>query len=296
MYFAEKRIGLSKGSKATLFVFGDMQLGAPTFKPDMFKAFKEDFLSTPNAYALGLGDYGDFLRPSMRNKITSQFYQDDDARIQLDDIVRDHIKKLGKELDFMRGRIIGLNSGHHEWDFKDGTNSTQMLCQMLSTVYLGWSSYMVLKISNKSKLKDGTDGATVALKIYSTHGDGGSSYNSGDLAHLEKKIAPYWIADLYFRGHSSHGELAPLDLNDITVRGEPRLVRKTRWIVNCPGMMSGYGEGLPSYVERKNLPPAALGYVKVELHYGNFRGITFDGDPVTGVKIQPMVVSPHIHQ
>lgn len=296
MYFAEKRIAINKGSKATLFVFGDTQLGSVGYKKDMFNAFKEDFLSTPNAYGLGLGDYGDFLRPSMRAKIGEAIYQDDSARIQLDDIVRGHIKELGNELSFMKGKLVGLNSGHHEWDFKDGTNSTQQLCNQLNTTYLGWSSYTVLKISGPSKIKNGKDGSTIALKIYSTHGDGGSAYNSGDLAHLEKRIAPYWVADLYFRGHSSHGELAPLELNDITVRGEPRLIKKTRWIVNCPGMMCGYTDGLAGYVERKNMPPASLGYIKVELHYGNFRGITLDGLPVTGVKLQPMIVSPHIHE
>lgn len=301
MYFAERRIGLSKGSKLTLFVFGDTQLGSVGYKKDILNEFKEDFLSTPNAYALGLGDYGDFLRPSMRTKIGEALYQDDSARVQLDDIVRDKIEKLGDELSFMKGKIVGLNSGHHEWDFKDGTNSTQQLCNQLGTVYLGWSSYTVLKIGSKSKAEarkkkanDNPSGSTVALKIYSTHGDGGSAYNSGDLAHLEKRIAPYWVADLYFRGHSSHGELAPLELNDVTVRGEPRLVKKTRWIVNCPGMMNGYTEGLAGYVERKNMPPASLGYVKVEIHYGNFREISIDGGPITGVKLQPMVVSPHI--
>ena len=149
MYFAEKRIGLNKGSTATLFVFGDIQLGSPGYKKEIFNEFKEDFLSTPNAYGLGLGDYGDFLRPSLRAKVGEALYQDDDARIQLDDIVRDKIEKLGDEMSFMKGKLVGLNSGHHEWDFKDGTTSTHQLCHRLHTTYLGWSSYTVLKISNK---------------------------------------------------------------------------------------------------------------------------------------------------
>lgn len=295
MYFAEKRIGINKGSKATLFVFGDMQLGAVGYRNDILQEFKQDFLSAENPYGLGLGDYGDFLRPSLRAKIGEQLYQDDDARDQLDDIVRDKIEKLGDEMSFMKGRLIGLNSGHHEWDFRDGTNSTQQLCRRLSTTYLGWSAYTVLKVSGTAKLKKGKEGATVALKIYSTHGDGGSPFSSGDMAQLEKKIAPYWVADLYFRGHSSKGECAPLELNDVCVRGAPRLIKKTRWIVNCPGMMNGYAEGHTGYVERKNLPPASLGYVKVILHYANFVDMAVDGGRVTGVKLQPMIVSPHVH-
>jgi hypothetical protein len=295
MYFAEKRVGISKGSKMTLFVFGDMQMGGTGYRKEIFQDFKQDFLSSPGALGLGLGDYGDFLRPSMRNKIGEQLYQDDEARLQLDDIVRDKIAKLGDEMSFMKGRLIGLNSGHHEWDFRDGTNSTQQLCNQLHTMYLGWSAYSVLKLSNKAKIEEGKAASTVALKIYSTHGDGGSPFSSGDMAQLEKKIAPYWVADMYFRGHSSKGECAPLELNDVNTRGVPTLIKKTRWIVNCPGMMNGYNENSTGYVERKNLPPASLGYVKVSMHYGNFRDFSVDGDVRTGVRIQPMIVSPHIH-
>ena len=296
MYFAEKRIGVSKGTKITLFVFGDIQMGADGYKKDIFNAFKADFMSTPNAYGLGLGDYSDFLRPSMRQRVGEVLYQDDSARDQLDDIVRDRVVKYADEMSFMKGKLVGLNSGHHEFDYRDGTNSTQQLCQLLKTTYLGWSSYSVIKIGDKNKLIKGKPGTMLSLKVYSTHGDGGSAFSSGDMANLEKKIAPYWIADIYLRGHSSKGELAPLELNDVVVKGPPRLVKKTRWIINCPGMMNGYTENSTGYVERKNLPPASLGYVKIVLHYGNFRNIAVDGGKMTGIKIQPMVVSPHIYQ
>jgi hypothetical protein len=115
------------------------------------------------------------------------------------------------------------------------------------------------------------------------------------MANLEKKIAPYWIADLYFRGHSSKGELAPLELNDITMKGIPRIVKKTRWIVNCPGMMNGYTMGETDYVEAMNLPPASLGYAKVEITFSSNLDTALDGKGLTGVRLQPMIVSPHIY-
>ena len=76
-----------------------MQMGGAGYQKEMWREFKEDFLSTPNAYGLGLGDYGDFLRPSMRARIGEQLYQDDDARDQLDKIVGDKIAHLDDLID-----------------------------------------------------------------------------------------------------------------------------------------------------------------------------------------------------
>jgi hypothetical protein len=59
--------------------------------------------------------------------------------------------------------------------------------------------------------------------------------------------------------------------------------------------MNGYMENRTGYVEYKNMPPACLGYVKVEFQFGNFRDLTEDNNYFTGIKMQPMVVSPHVY-
>ena len=294
MYLNQKRIILKRGAHCTLFVFGDTQKGAEGYKKEMWQEFVHDFKTTPNAYALGLGDYGDFLRPSLRCKVAEVLQQDGDARTQLDNIVRKKIDEIADEMMFMKGKIISMHSGHHEWDFKDGTNSSQYLCNVLDSTYLGWSGYTVLKFQGEES-KNGSKGNGMAVKIYSTHGDGGSPFSSGDLAQLEKKIAPYWVADLYLRGHSSKGEMAPIELNDVMIRGTLRFIKKTRWIVNVPGMMNGYVEKHTSYVEYKNMPPACLGYAKIDFNHSNFRTLSDDGKQVTGLKMQPIIVSPHVY-
>jgi hypothetical protein len=295
MYACESRITVQKGSHATLFIGGDFQFHSSGFKEEIFQDFKKDFLSSPNPYFIGLGDYGDFLRPSLRNRVAEVLTQDPDARKELDDIVTQDVCRLAEKMSFLKNRCIGLHSGHHEWEYKNGTNSSQKICELLNAQYLGWAAYTVLRVL-PPRTKVGNKSSTVSIKIFSTHGDGGSTFSSGDMANLEKKIAPYWISDLYLRGHSSKGELAPLELNDVTLKGTPRIIKKTRWIVNCPGMMAGYEMNKTGYVEYRNLPPASMGYAKCDIWFSSGIVNEIDGGMFTGVRLQPMIVSPHIYK
>jgi hypothetical protein len=61
---------MQKGTHATLFIGGDFQFHSTGFKEEIFQEFKKDFLTSPNPYFIGLGDYGDFLRPSLRTWMT----------------------------------------------------------------------------------------------------------------------------------------------------------------------------------------------------------------------------------
>lgn len=303
MFATSKNISVPKNEKATVFVFGDIQEHSSGFNKECFQAFKDDFVSTKNAYAIGLGDYGDFIRPSLRKRLNSILdpEQDRDYRRQLDDMVNLDLRRLCDKFSFLNGKVLGLTSGHHEWVFSSGETSTQRLARLLGADYLGWTAYLVLKVKFLRVPSKGKKGDVVqhkdssfAVKFYCTHGSGGGLYNHSDLSNLERKIAPYWIADVYLRGHSSKGELAPIELNDVSVLGKCAVNKKTRWLVNCPGMMNGYIEGETSYVELNNMPPASLGYAKVEIRNSD-RTIenALSGERTTGVRIQPYIVSPY---
>jgi hypothetical protein len=289
MRLNEMRLPLQRGGKATLFIFSDMQWGTEGFSEEMWNEFEGDFRSTKNAYAIGLGDYDDWVRWTVRRPMTDSTAGDGSVRKRLDKMVMTGVDELARKMSFMKGRLVGLHSGHHEWDFATGANSTEILCQKLDATYLGWLAYSVIKVGSCKP-----NAAAYSFKIFSTHGSGGAMFSSADLGNLEKKIAPYWIADLYLRGHSSKLEMIPMELNDVTVNGpEPKLIKRTRWLVNCGGFMAGYVVGEDSYVERNNMPPAAQGYAKCEIQLTNHLKDAM-GHDMTGVRLQPMLVSPNV--
>lgn len=293
MYCVLKNITVERSKPVNIFVFGDVQEHSTGFSEEYFEAFKQDFLTSPNAYAIGLGDYGDFTRPSIVKRINSVIDPtfDGDYRDELDRIIDLDVERLYKKFEFLKNRTLGLTSGHHEWVYKSGENSTQRLARMLNADYLGWNGYILLKIAFKAARSL----VRYAIKIFCTHGSGGSIFTSTDLGNLERKIAPYWYADIYLRGHSSKGSLSPLEWNDVIGIDSAKLVKKTRWIINCPGMMNGYVEKHTSYVELKNLPPASLGYVKIEIKQTAKDTERKIKDRVSGVTIQPYIVSPYVY-
>lgn len=244
-----------------LFVFGDLQLGASGFDTKLWQSFKEEFKSTPHAYALGLGDYSDWVRPTIRERLANATSGDISVREQLDSMVQKSIREISDKLDFLYGKIIGLHSGHHDYEFLNGINTTQNLCEIFKTTYLGFQAYTVLKLLDpRSKKQEAR-----AIKILSTHGQGNAAFTSSDMRNLESKMAPFWFAHIYLRGHSSKLGSLPLVYKDVTVKGRIQVIETTRWLINCGGFMEGYTDGKASYVEFKQLPPAARGYVIVRI-------------------------------
>ena len=57
---------LKTSEMLSIFIFGDLQFrrNDDAFDRNGWEQFKDEFKSTPNAWAIGLGDYEDFLRQS----------------------------------------------------------------------------------------------------------------------------------------------------------------------------------------------------------------------------------------
>lgn len=260
------RISLQKGP-ATIFVFGDLQFGSSSFVEEAWDQFVDDFKSTPNAWALGLGDYEDWLRPSMRAPLYASLTKDSSARFQLDDKTkRDQDRGIFKMMSFLEGRLIGLHSGHHEWDFSDGTNSTQRLCSLLRAPYLGWMASTRLVFHGVGLSSRGT---VNPFTVLSMHGSGNSRTTSSDVRWFESNIVPAWDADFFVKGHSAKAvEWVAFTKNKVRRVGPPGIETVAPRCMAVGGFCEGYTNGTDfSYVERSGfLPqPTSWGKIKVSL-------------------------------
>ena len=245
--------------------FGDLQLGEPGFRSDLWDRFKKELTDDKDAYAIGLGDYSNSFRPTIQRELEKAFIKDNQAHKEFDTIMSRSIVDLAEELKPFKDRIIGLCEGHHFHKYLDGTTTTQHLCQLLQVKYLGFVA-MIQLITRRC----GTDARTI--NIYATHGCGGARHSHSDLGKLEREIMPFFDADVYLRGHSTKVYVVPgHPLSRLSSNhGEPlRLVQKQRWLVNTGGFMQGYVQGHTSYVEQTNLPPCALGWGIVTLHFAH---------------------------
>lgn len=245
-------------NELNIFLFGDLQHGAPGFDEDAFEQFKAEFKSTKNAVALGLGDYSDQFRPTMRDRIIKA--TDDSTRNQLDKLyIQDHDKLIDK-LAFLEGKLVGIHNGHHCHEFLNGTNSDQRLASALKAPYLGWIASTRICLSRQ-------DDHSYSYTIISTHGQPNARRNGGAVAWLENNFLSSWIADQYCFGHNCKSiNWTPTERNIIRRDGQAGVIRQLPRAINVGGFCRGYTDGWESsWVERMGFAPQPIGWAVIRL-------------------------------
>jgi len=251
-------------SRATIFLFGDLQMGANGFRDDLWQNMKKRFLHNPNSFALGLGDYSDFARMTDRDALQSVLNRNQSLRQQQDDMVMDKVIKISEMLSFMKGRILGLHLGHHDWEFISGGNMTTRLCEILKCAYMGFEAMWILKLNHgKPTSKNHSNN----LKIYSTHGSANGRNQTAPMNQLAANIVPYWPnCAMYITAHACRGGSLPIPHNDLIDSAEaPIPVKSTRYIIQNSGFMEGRPIDEDSYVGRKNMPDVSLGWTEIDI-------------------------------
>ena len=258
------------GPGVSIFCFGDLQFGLKGFDEEAWNEFKHEFKSTPCAYGLGLGDYEDWLRPSMRGRIESAIVHDDSAKQQLDDKIRRDQDSLLKKMSFLEGKLIGLHQGHHDWRFNSGEFSSQRIASALRAPFLGWvaSTRLCLKMRLKS-----TDGISrgYSYTIVSTHGSSNARFTSTSTKWLENSLVHGFLADQYVMGHAcKSANWTPNEYRIVRREGPPGTINTTPRCLMVGGFHNGFTNGHEStYVERSGfLPqPVMWGLIRIKLSH-----------------------------
>lgn len=242
--------------------FGDLQKGTKGFREDLWEQWLQEAHRDKHAYFIGMGDYSDTFRPTIRKNISKVTKEDASAHQQLDYALEKGMQKFAEDLMPLRDRIIGLHSGHHNWDLLGGMNTDQYLCQLLKVKWLGFEGWTRLSVE-RSRYHHPT------VDIFSTHGCGGAGFTGTDMTALERRIMPYRKAHIYLRGHSTKIYSAPAPPLEYirNMQGKMKIGRMPRVLCNTGGFMEGRIEGETSYVEEKNMPPVALGWITIDINF-----------------------------
>ncbi len=250
------RFPLGKGDEVEVFFFCDLQSDADGFMPEAWAAFKSRFKASPGAMAMGIGDYGDWMRPTMRGRLGAALSGDDSVRQQLDSMVRRQQDRLLDKMQFLEGRLIGIHNGHHCHEFADGTNSDQRLASALKAPYLGWMATTRLVLAKRR-----TKGlSTYTYTMVSLHGNANSRKTGGAANWTEDNIMRAWIADQYVVGHCCKNMAwVPHERKFVRRKGPAGIDTKLPRCLQVPGFHSGYTES-GGYVERNSFPPQPLGW------------------------------------
>ena len=258
-----------------LFVFGDLQqtpkdADAPKerrgvmksgFIQEAWQQFQIEWRASKNAWGLGLGDYGDWLRPSLRPLVNGALGKDDSARQMLDNMVLKSHDDIIKSMQFLDRKLIGLHEGHHVHYLASGGNTDQRLSSALHAPFLGFSAThrLALEVPGQSRTR-----RTVTL--ISTHGNANGRKVHSALGNLAD-FASSWVADIYAMGHGcKSGTSSPFERNEVRREGPAGIIRTIPRLLVVGGFSRGYTDGWKSdYVERAGFQQQPIGWGLIRL-------------------------------
>lgn len=212
-----------------------------------------------------MGDTCDAARTHFRDHVRG-YRADANSQIALDEWHKRAVVELAEILKPIKTRIVGAILGNHYWEYADGTNSEQFLCQVLGIPYLGPVGIVRLEF------RDDSGRSRHSMVVYAHHhgGSSGGRTTGGDVAAMERAEGNF-DADIYVFSHTHRRNASKLPILTLTRKGQARIIERTKVFVRTGAFLKGYGEDypgtsqphFPSYAEQKALRPTSLGWVRV---------------------------------
>ena len=169
------------GACIKIVPFGDIHRESKNCDSDRFKKFLDKCKEEQDDYTyyLGMGDYHDFASWSERKQMRDLH---DSTYATMDDMAAFRLETLCEEMSFMKGKLLGLHHGNHEWEFRDGDLATEKMCQELECPFLGYAAHVTLLAKTDRK----GHGRDIPITIFSSHGKGGGRLLGAPYTSLEK--------------------------------------------------------------------------------------------------------------
>lgn len=206
---------------------------------------------------LGMGDLDDMLSRSERRAfLTADLHGG--TREELDAYVRAKMKTYMHELDWMRGRCLGLLTGNHWWQYEDGSTTTQELAKHLGCPLLGDLGYISVYL--RTPYFSG-----VPVEIVAHHGRAGGKLLGTSINQIEDLRNAFPMADAYMMGHDHQRGCWPVSRLLVHRHlGRMGLRQKRQLMVRTGSFLRAYEPGHSSYLVHRIARPADLGIVKLQ--------------------------------
>jgi predicted phosphodiesterase len=239
-----------------LIFFGDVHRDSPQHALEEWKGFLAYAKKQNDAVFVGMGDYLDGYSTSERRALQNAALHES-TQTNLELLANTRIKTLSKELDFMKGRLIGLLGGNHYFSFQDGTNSDQRLCTNLGCKFLGVSTFVRLTLDAHNRRS--------AVDLFLHHG-AGAGRTSGASINRVDQMREIAFADVFAMGHNHDRGVYPSKPRLFLENQKDGLLLKSQqgWLVRTGSFLKAYTPGEVGYNVDAGRGPCSLGHV--ELH------------------------------
>lgn len=207
-----------------------------------------------------LGDYNDFASTSERRALKS-IKLHGDTTDHLENFAMRNTKLLLKEIDFMKGRTIGVLDGNHRWDFENGLSDGEVIARELGSTYLGHLAYVRLRIILDNRTRSG-----VTFDLFVSHGKSSGKLAGNTINRVDDMKLIFPQADFYCMGHDHRKAATPVTiLKAVSGNGGLIIKQQDQWLCRSGSFLKGYVENKNSYVAGMLLRPTALGTIELKL-------------------------------
>lgn len=248
------------GESFKLIPFGDVHRDSPLHSHRHWQEFLKYAKEQKNAYFLGMGDFFDGASTSER-KILGDSGIHESTKENIDDMFKGVAKTMANEIEFMRGRTIGLLGGNHYWQFANGETTDHMLAHHLQTKFLGVCAFIRVQIeAGKNR--------STTLDIFAHHGKGGGHLPGSTFNTIDKMQATA-DADIFLMGHDHRRGAVPSNPRLRLIGGKgnalPLLRERTPWLGRTGSFLKAYEPGKVSYNVDAARSACSLGWIEFDI-------------------------------
>ncbi len=261
MEVIEKELRYTRPDKFYLYGLGDMHMGVIHCDEDLLSVKVKEIAQEPNAYWIGMGDYGDCVTPSdfkrWEGRILAPWMKDNE-----DNIGPTQVEHVDAILSPIWDKCLGLIEGNHDDDIRK-RNHYNFMAELLkranlkSEVKYGGASCLVnLKFHRK-----GSDERHQCI-IHARHGEG-HAQTSGARALAVLRLASVFVnAQITLMGHL-HGQESP-DIPQRLICRDGKIKSFETIACMTGAWLKAYMQGVPPcYLERWGTVPSVLGCPRI---------------------------------
>lgn len=262
--FTTHKVAIKQASDRPIKIipFGDVHRDSDMHCGTKWREFLAYAKGQKDAYFLGMGDYFDGMSTSEREGLSRSSLHNTTIK-NIEKLYSEWIDRMSRELEFMKGRLLGMLGGNHFFSFNSGMSSDTILCQNLDARFLGVCSFIRLSIQTQ-KVEDRSRG--VSFDIFAHHGAGGGSTPGATFNTIEK-MQQTADADLYLMGHDHKKGCIPSfpRLRLVEGGGNLGIRERTPWLGRTGSFLKAYEDGAVSYNVDAARSACALGWIEFDL-------------------------------
>lgn len=243
----------------SLWAFGDVHRDAISCDVKRWKWFldKSSKDDPEKTYYLGMGDYHDFAS-SREQKVMSRDVMHETTMTSIDELVEKRNRVFAQEIKQMRGKLLGLLDGNHNWRFPNGVTASEDLANRMGCAHLGWLTHLTLSFKFSG-------GKYQNVYIVACHGRAGGKRIGNSINQVDDLKTIFPMADIYIMGHNHDRGAWPVDILYPTSSGH--IKQKRQFLCRSGSFKKAYEDGKSAYEVGRLLRPADLGALKLNIGF-----------------------------